>query len=390
MVERHGAARGDPGTRSVPWWWRVGIGEATAIPGTRPEPSRGGVDAARSRDVGVDAIKGFLILCVIGPHVPFASAGVTLPRFCDAGIEMIYMFHMPLFFAIALFFRRTLTWVAVRKAAASVLVPYVFWYCFFHPRFVVRHSGEACARLAMGNWASLQSVYWFLPAVFSVILVGLLVEEWLKRARVGVVAGLVGGWLVYFAVSPSIAVKMHPHVPFGVDLAIYMAPYCLAIKWLFQNVRDRAWLSGSRGRLAGLAMTASGFALMFSSEAVKTHTPFHHLVDLAQYSVPHTLPGYGAMVLVSAGILLMFMNADEDSRTMRVLGVIGRCSLPIFLLHMEVMGVLIKVVPFASLSPAVAWLAVAGVACAAVAVPMVVSRLLSAMGGASRWIGMVG
>ena len=352
-------------------WGSRGIHGFAAPPlSTQAEPQ-----GRPGRSAAVDGLRGLLMVAVIVGHFPQNQYRVN--AFGPAA-DWIYFIHVPLFLALSCLFTRPWSLAQLRLRAGQLLVPYLLWGCLSQPRLLLTRPGTLLARLAMGNWASLESILWFLPALFTLnVLAGLWrLERRGLRWALGAAAGAV------FLLAPRLA-PWHGRIPFGLDVALFLLPFTWAM--------DRVW--GFRERLRGRGWTAvallalpAGALLLRACEALKTHSPYARRVDLAQFSVPVTVPGYAAMTLMGAALLVLALRLG----TPRWLAAVGRYSMPVFLLHYGLLYLLTRTIRWTGASyPLLLAYGVAAVALT-ILLAMAIARVLAGLSPRFAWLGMTG
>lgn len=298
---------------------------------------------ARDRNIQVDALKGFLIICVIIGHMfwHFGSSGGTWAPIALSNVVSflnVYNFHMPLFLATSMFFIPRFSKSFVKKTVIAILVPYFIW--FFRPSFIYTHFDDArkiwsnFGNFLLGNFRSIGWHLWFLPALFACKIIFTGWNTARQRAKnlpvfVGITAGL---WLVVFYLTPVLGpLNCQGKIPFGMATAVWLIPYFWLMKWIFDH----------REALVPIAHPIWVVPLFyFSSRGIDF---FDHpqqfcgpveTVNLAQYELPTHPLGFVCFVLTSACVLLFFLQLKKPT----VLAWIGRYSFPIFLLHMMILG----------------------------------------------------
>ena len=274
----------------------------------------------RERHQGLDALRGALMIAVIIGHYPTSAHGLNpfgpLP-------DWLYFFHIPLFLALSCLFARPWSVAQTGQRARQLLVPFVFWLAVAHPGLLSR-PWLLARDAAMGNWASVQSVLWFLPALFTA---NLLMGCWRRCAPLARLP--LGALVLGTCVCAGRVALWHDTIPFGLDVALFLFPFIWIIDQTWRR-RERLlraagpWLAPAA--LAGLVL---GGALVRVCERIKTHSAFARRVDFAQFSVPETLPGYLGMTLMGVALVLLASRVPAP----RWLAAVGRCSMPIFLLH---------------------------------------------------------
>jgi fucose 4-O-acetylase-like acetyltransferase len=321
------------------------------------------------RHQGLDALRGLLMVTVILGHFPTSQHGRNpfgpLPG-------LLYFFHIPLFLALSCLFAKPFTLSQLRNRTLQILVPYAAWMALTHPSLLVHHPWTLLGDAAMGNYARVPSILWFLPALFTT---NLLMALWRRDQGPGAWSCHLGLLLLVLAAlaSAPTLVRWHPHLPFGLDVALYLFPFL----WLLEQLwRRRQVLTEATGPwlvpVACLALPLGGL-LIQHFERVKTHSAFARRIDFAQFSVPETLPGYLGMTLMAAALLVLTSRLPAP----RWLATVGRYSMPIFLLHYLLLFLLTRCIGLAGESQGWLLLFGLGVTALVIALAMGVARLLT-------------
>ena len=287
--------------------------------------------------------------------------------------EWLYFFHVPLFLALSCLFCKPFSWAQTRARARQLLLPYGIWVALGDPRTLLQHPLRLLAAAAMGNYAWVPSILWFLPALFtSNLLVALCRRSEAGRPGVRILARLSLGLLALasFLWAPRIA-RWHPDIPFGLDVVLFLLPFLWLIDRVWrrrQAVADRLgpWLLP----LALLALPLGGL-LVRVCERVKTHSAYARRVDFAQFSVPETLPGYLGMALLGVALVLLASRLPAP----RWLAAVGRASMPIYLLHYLLLFALTRCIGWAGESRP--WLLLYGITVTALIIAL---AMLAAQG----------
>ena len=135
----------------------------------------------------IDYLKGFAILMVLLGHIFIAKApaGTHYP-FC----EMIYSFHMSLFFFVSGFLAYKTNKIKekgavffLKKRAVSLLVPYLFWL-LIAPYFI-KNSYPTNIKELINKFYFIPNLnYWFLPLLFIYNIIYLFISVPLKLGRI--------------------------------------------------------------------------------------------------------------------------------------------------------------------------------------------------------------
>lgn len=294
------------------------------------------------RDLHIDSLKGFLILAVLWGHIGLVRAAVPgnislwipLEELLNVQIPVGY-FHMALFFAVSILFVKGINFDFIKKRALLLLMPYVFWYLWTVQNSFIVDTVATLKKVLWGNWAHVTSILWFLPACFTVNIYFALYR---KYSGTYWVAAFWLAWLVVFLYAERIAAVYHPLFPFGIDLTLYLFPLLVVIDYIY---RHKQWFQkvSAWWALALLPIAYGCIRIIDIVEPIKTYTPFAYRIDLAQFTVPFTLPGLLAMLGLCSSITIFFLMA----KPLGVLSTVGKYSLPIYLLHLTVIAKLAMV-----------------------------------------------
>ena len=323
-----------------------------------------------------------MVAVIIG-HFPTSARGANpfgpLP-------EWIYFVHIPLFLALSCLFVKPFTLLAQSRRGLQILVPYGLWLALEQPRRLLEHPAGLLRDAAMGNWAHVPSILWFLPALFTTNLLLALGRRALaggprRRWAVHGAALLLGGGA--FVLAPRLA-QVHDQIPFGADVALFLLPFLWG---LGQVWRHRAALSKRCGPWlapGALAALLLGGVAVRVCEAVKTHGGYARRVDFAQFSVPETLPGYLGMALMGAALVVLASRAPR----LPWLAVIGRYSLPIYLLHYPLLYALTRPIGLAGENRVGLLLFGTGTTALVIALAMLASRVLTRLTPKAALLGL--
>jgi peptidoglycan/LPS O-acetylase OafA/YrhL len=249
--------------------------------------------------------------------------------------SFIYFFHIPLFLGMsAIFIKGNYNWLI--KRATLILLPYVFWFLYEHKIMFFENTNVFFAKLFMGNWDSTKSIIWFLPALFSL---NFLVFLFIKGSKVFKMILLIASILT-FILSNQIVI-IHNHIPFGIDVALYLFILTYFIKATYEH---KDFIEKIKFPIIIIMILTSTFVI-FTFEPLKTLSRFHARIDLAQFSVPVTIIGYISFIILSISIFIAFMKIKSN----KILAFVGLYSFPIFLMHLTVLYKLPELIKFDNL-----------------------------------------
>lgn len=125
----------------------------------------------------IDKLRGFAILLVVMGHLylPYTVQGNSHPV-----AEMIYSFHMPLFFFISGYLCEITHKIAmigylnfVRKKVISLLIPYLFWVVAISFLFTDKSITTFGDFILLFNFFP-NKLFWFMPVLFLIMLIYML------------------------------------------------------------------------------------------------------------------------------------------------------------------------------------------------------------------------
>ena len=343
------------------------------------------------RDNSIDNAKGILIVFVVMGNINFIED-------LDILKELIYLFHLPMFFALAMLFVKPFSTSYLQERAKRLLLPYLFFVSvgpyvtdmlfsscpkllqgnldfspiqwvwlvlgsitFFYFLFIaidrpttnIKFSifriwvGVAavslCHRmltdkdfwytyleaLIYSNWWHLESVFWFLPALFSMtILTSVLIKfPALYPIR----------WLIFsctFAILPLLTLN-HNEIPWGIDVAIVVLPLGFAFRWNYEDKKDILhFISGPSDKLLLGFFLFLLILIVFNLNPEKLVNGFSHKLDLAQLNVPPA--GVPFIYLAASGLFYFLLTYNSKS----IFSAIGKKTMPIFCLHIPLLEAL--------------------------------------------------
>ena len=291
----------------------------------------------KDRDVLLDVLKGVGIFLVVFGHT------------CKADVkEMVYWFHMPLFFVLsgcALSYSSCQTTVGVKKYIKSLVVPYLafslitfaYWAMIewrlrpskISPIFT-GYLGEMDVRFqeflniftayATRDAFEYNVVLWFLPCLFC----SLVAYKWMKLyLRHWCLAGVVALPLVYFCLKNSI-----PLLPWCFEISMVAIPFV----WVGDRFYHKA-LSDKRICVVGGAISVLVILLCLSN--------FHPKIGMLGHNYSEWYVFYPlslSLIFLTFCVSKFFVCFDIG-----VLQWMGRNSLVIMCVHEPIKRIVLKV-----------------------------------------------
>lgn len=340
------------------------------------------------RDERIDSLKGFLIVCVLWGHIGvlttrIAHTNQTLWAEFESAMNALLpvnYFHMALFFAVSILFIKEIHIELVKKRAALLLLPYVFWFIYPIRDIVFSNPEPSIRNLLYGNWAHVTSILWFLPALFTVNIYYSLYRKYSKKASFVFFVFSI----ILFILAEPIAARYHVSIPFGLDIALYLFPYLFVIDTIYQR-KDLLNKYKKWHALLLIPLYFLFISIINDVEPIKKYTPYMHRIDLAQFSVPFTPIGFFAMILLSSVIFIFFLMAKQSA----LLAYIGKYSLPIYLLHLMIIQKIVTVYNRVELHSEFVFLLVTLLSIPVVIIiSILISKLLVKISPYAKYIGM--
>lgn len=277
----------------------------------------------------VDTAKGFAtFLVIVGHVVPGLINGGVMPNSPEAEFlnRWIYSFHMPMFFLLGGLFamrsaRRSTGEYVVDKLKV-VLYPYVVWtliqvLVMSLGRGATNHQAPPLTAAAVGRALLVEPVmeFWFLHALFLILMTFLLVIRWKPDARVflGVSLAILALDLLFESALPKVVVAAAFHMPF-------FALGVLLSDWIRQDLT-----SWATGRLAAVATVTFGLVTAGVAAGFRTEEGSPQRFALA-------------VVGILGGLAVSILIDRTNGVLARVVRQWGEYSLPIFLIHVIVGG----------------------------------------------------
>ena len=293
-----------------------------------------------SRNVQIDIARGIGILLVVFGHSYF-------PLHSDKLFDIIFSFHVPLFFLLSgIFLRRELPFsYYVMKRADSLLKPYFITLIFLGIILSLRHKVglvDFTKGMLYGNGSTLYWVQlWFLPHLFILVSLGYIYDSVISKLKLG--AGLRFFLLLplFFTGAYFIDAFWYRKILlFEHDVRIPGLPWSLDIT----PVTLFYFMAGYYSRRYILSFKPSFFAVSFSLLVfVICHLFFSYTIDL-------NLRRYDSILVSTAealaGIYLVLFISHYlrlNNLLSKVISYIGRASLIILIFHLYVEGKLFTI-----------------------------------------------
>ena len=250
---------------------------------------------------------------VLGHYGPFIESFKTIQ-------ELIYIFHIPLFFMISatnVYGNRDRIVRSIRKIFIVYFVCVIYTSRGDFSRFF------DC--LVFGNFDHLRNILWFLPALISFQFLLLIIENSTIK-KILLTASLILG------INPVILNNYGGFVPWGFLGSLYLLfPIFMAIK-ISKIDFDNNIFSSKK-----ILFTVLFFAIsvIYFVQPIGGGAQFPHKIDVAQNNLP-TLAAYPFFIVMFLSSSLL-ANLKFSST---FLANIGNASLPIYLLHVQIINFL--------------------------------------------------
>jgi fucose 4-O-acetylase-like acetyltransferase len=278
------------------------------------------------RNKTLDALKGVLIVLVVLGHVNTSNKYIFFFQ------EVAYIFHMPLFFVVGVYYLKTESVKKGLRASLLLLAIYAFFVCLLK-----RDLKLAALSILVSDYRTLNSILWFIPALVtlrSLVFIGLRFNAVNWMITTFSIVAILNKQMV----SPNSAFRF-----WGLNVAIYLYPIAFSQYKLFhilsgkteneriENIRMAPWL---------LILFLVFVSIFYVRVPIQNVSGFPNRLDLAQYNVPN-VEGYLYLLIISA-----IATAFACSKIrIPVFEGIGKASLAIYLLHLPVIKAINKFVP---------------------------------------------
>lgn len=306
--------------------------------------SSAAVRAMPSRSESIDVARGIaIILVVLGHNRALSTAWPSL-------VAAIFLFHVPLFFLLSgRVLRPEHPLSAAPRLSRRLLAPFAVAAVLVGVAKCVTRAESLPETLLGIAWATGQTLpwshLWFLPALFLALLVtqtvalGLRDEIWrwaIAMALVTVVAATSP-----MAATGSLANTRFP-APVGWPWSVDLLPLCLMFVWVGQCLRISAPLK----RVVLHPVTAVIAVGTFAATLGTARVDFN-LRDFAPFA-----PALAAALAGCIATLQLSHWLCRYAPVARSLALVGRHTLPIFILHVSLQKALLGAYPGDALSDA--------------------------------------
>jgi fucose 4-O-acetylase-like acetyltransferase len=287
------------------------------------------------RDGSIDAIKGFLILCVICGHYNYTLLGDTGPeKLAIFFNELIYLFHMPLFLVVSFIFIKKLDLETFKSYGEKILIPYCFWvFIFFQSVNTTNTIPNKFKAMFYGTYDMGTGLFWFLAVLFvcKVIMSFYLRVMVSKKSRYLFWFVFSAAWFLIYYFYPQLSDRTIVGLtPFNFIMCLYLFPMLFFVNRIYKS--KLYWQHKISTLNLFFLMVATMAYLMFLSSPAPIHR-----VDLARFIIPHRLDLILVMVTLWAVLLLLLDRLFVQSNIIaKYLSRLGFYSLVIFIFHIPV------------------------------------------------------
>jgi len=244
---------------------------------------------------------------------------------------------MPLFFGVSVLFIKGFSLQYLGKRFLQLMVSFYFFVIIdpVHTILQIIHPGLSAAPLLyypaflqiiktvfVSSGFYLQSPLWFLPALFVTDIIFSFIFSYRFNKTILFAFGIIFCGVLYFAGRIQ---TIHSHIPYGVDIAVYIIPFLLLLRYIYDN-KNFVLKYNPLFYLAGIVLS-SLLILWLIPETVAGAG--NRRLDLAQFFVPNTIMGYILICALSVCIFVFFLYLNKATIFSRI----GLYTLPIFIFH---------------------------------------------------------
>lgn len=287
----------------------------------------------------LDAVKGLLILAVVAGHnEPITSS-------CAPLRQLFYYFHVQCFFLMSSYLgERRFSWQLLRDRAVRYLVPHGWFVAIACGAYqLVRDPGrspsDAFGRLAMAlavesgdaiTAATGLQYLWFLPALLGLVILRAIACRW-PRIGIAVTAAAIS-WMLACGLIGGQTVRM---IPYGLGSSLF-----------FYGLGELAGPLLRRARrqpepLSSTAIWSLVITIALTLVIVMVPLGWVAAANVATYDVRQPLTWVVGLAYPVAILFLLFVTRGALASYVPFSPLLGRLSLPIYLVHMFVYRVLL-------------------------------------------------
>lgn len=276
-----------------------------------------------------DVLKGILILVIVAGHNEAIAYRWPALR------QLFYYFNVQCFFMLSFVLdKKPFCTAFLRDRFVRYLVP----YCVFMGVAAAAWLPMRGLPAGFGQWAQSfvialyngqessihaavgMRVFWFLPTLFSLVV---LRSVWTRYGWCRItlaIAGLV--WMGCVARVPAASLRW---LPLGTASALFFLVPCLAVRWLYDRISP-----ANRGLCRVVAM---GVALLCGWAIVTVPLGWVAGANPAGYD-PTQRATFAVGLIFPAAMFFVLLAVSRGLKNIRLLQVLGKYSLGIFLVHM--------------------------------------------------------
>ncbi len=276
----------------------------------------------RERERDWDAVRGILIILVVMGHYQE-----------DVVHDIIFLFHMPLYFMLAGYFCRDgerLTVAYVSKKVWRLLVPCVSYFCVQNA--LERSFSVKNVLKFLWGGRLLPGVYWYMTCLFLTLLLFTWMREHFSARLVRVLALLGGAAAVLEShVAAHVPLLKRPGVPWDADVCLLALLY-VAIGFYGREQLTK-WMRSENSRYDILACAAAVLLGAFCWVCYRMQR-FSYAFDMKIVHYRALVPAVVLPVLFGIVLLRAVRWACRIAMVSDVLTFLSRTSVPILFLHM--------------------------------------------------------
>lgn len=285
----------------------------------------------KQREYKLDILKGILIFLVVFGHYK-----------ADVYSNIIYLFHMPLFFVVSGYFlHKSITLESLKKKFFVLFLPYSFYILV--DQFVFRQQfGYKSVLSMLYGGRAYAGVYWYITCFFIAICLFYYLKNKLDDKNVklvifllSIVAVLESNILNIQTSAPlmcTLLAKLNkPGIPWNADVAL-MALFYIAIGFYFKNfIREILYKANTKIDIITL------FIIIFFAFYLFNNNFFvPKLLDMKQVEYANIFAAYFLPNLFLIVILRMIYFLYDNyffNKALKIFVIFGQTTIPILYLH---------------------------------------------------------